>query len=461
MRLGKRLRGIVSAVAAVALALAMAPASARAVTLTNGTATVTGVSGATTVELYKVADIADTNDDNVLEVSPLYDFTVADYEQNPAAVANDIASQVTGDPDYTAAPSGDAATFTNVEPGLYLVRVVPEDAGVVYQTTIMKVAPVAQDDGTWGAATGEVALKKGTDNVETSLDKKVQAEDGSWVESVNTLDAGDTAHFRVSVAIPEYSGLTDSSSVTFTLTDTLPGGLTYKSASIEGDLGTVSVSQDQKTVTVVLDAQDLIDAAEAGTGTLTLYVDATVDSGQTSELTNSAYVTWYKHASDEEPVDTDEDTASVVVYGAKVTKAEGTLVDGTVVADEDSTLDGAEFKLQKLVDGSWADVATGLAANPTTEVVSSLGAGTYRWVETKAPAGYQLNESGLEFTVGSTGEVESVNAQYYGDLKDDSILSLPETGEGGTLAFSVAGAALVAIGVGWVLRARSRRGEEA
>ena len=54
-----------------------------------------------------------------------------------------------------------------------------------------------------------------------------------------------------------------------------------------------------------------------------------------------------------------------------------------------------------------------------------------------------------------------MNAQYYGDLKDDSILSLPETGEGGTLALSVAGAALVAIGVGWVLRARSRRGEEA
>lgn len=461
MRLGKRLRGIVSAVAAVALALAMAPGSARAVTLTNGTATVTGVSGATTVELYKVADIADTNDDNVLEVSPLYDFTVADYEQNSAAVANDIASQVTGDPDYTAAPSGDAATFTDVEPGLYLVRVVPEDAGVVYQTTIMKVAPVAQDDGIWGAATGEVALKKGTDNVETSLDKKVQAEDGSWVESVNTLDAGDTARFRVSVAIPEYSGLTDSSSVTFTLTDTLPDGLTYKSASTEGDLGTVSVSPDQKTVTVVLDAQDLIDAAEAGTGTLTLYIDATVDSGQTGELTNSAYVTWYKHASDEEPVDTDEDTASVVVYGAKVTKTEGSLVDGTVVADEGSTLNGAEFKLQKLVDGSWADVATELAANPTTDVVSSLGAGTYRWVETKAPAGYQLNERGLEFTVGSSGEVESVNAQYYGDLKDDSILSLPETGEGGTLALSVAGAAFVAIGVGWVLRARSRRGEEA
>lgn len=353
------------------------------------------------------------------------------------------------------------AQFTNVEPGLYLVRVVPEDAGVVYQTTIMKVAPVAQDDGTWGAATGEVALKKGTDNVATSLDKKVQAEDGSWVESVNTLDAGDIAHFRVSVAIPEYNGLTESSGVTFTLTDTLPDGLTYESASTEGDLGAVTVSPDQKTVTVVLDAQDLIDAAEAGTGTLTLYVDATVDPGQTGELTNSAYVTWYKHASDEDPVDTDEDTASVVVYGAEVTKTEGSLVDGTVVADEGSTLDGAEFKLQKLVDGSWADVATGLAANPTTDVVSSLGAGTYRWVETKAPAGYQLNERGLEFTVGSSGEVESVNAQYYGDLKDDSILSLPETGEGGTLALSVAGAALVAIGVGWVLRARSRRGEEA
>lgn len=353
------------------------------------------------------------------------------------------------------------AQFTNVEPGLYLVRVVPEDAGVVYQTTIMKVAPVAQDDGTWGAATGEVALKKGTDNIETSLDKKVQAEDGSWVESVNTLDAEDTAHFRVSVAIPEYNGLTESSGVTFTLTDTLPDGLTYESASTEGDLGTVTVSPDQKTVTVVLDAQDLIDAAEAGTGTLTLYVDATVDPGQTGELTNSAYVTWYKHASDEDPVDTDEDTASVVVYGAKVTKTEGSLVDGIVVADEGSTLDGAEFKLQKLVGRSWADVATGLAANPTTDVVSSLGAGTYRWVETKAPAGYQLNERGLEFTVGSSGKVESVNAQYYGDLKDDSILSLPETGEGGTLALSVAGAALVAIGVGWVLRARSRRGEEA
>lgn len=468
MSLKERLRGVVSAVAAAALALAAVPMAASAVTLESGTATVNGVTGATEVRLYRVATVADSNNDNQLEVTFKYgSYELADWEANPAGVANDIDGMVAADAeaDYSQILNGqtDTVSFTDVEPGLYLVRVTPRDAGVVYQTTIMKVMPAAQSDGSWGVPAGEITLKKGEDNVNTSLTKEVSADgETGWADSIDTLGAGDKAYFRVQVDIPQYNGLSAEDDITFTLTDTLPNGLTYVADSACANIGEVSVSGDSKTVTVVLDAADLVAAAdpESGTDTLTLTLSATVDSGQLGRLTNSAVVQWYQHVNDDDPVSTDPVTASVVVYGASVTKRVGYLNSYGQIATSASqdALNGAEFVLEKYNNETteWDPVIESTEANPTL-AVTSLGSGHYRWRETKAPAGYQLNKGTLEFSVNASVATESNNytvVRQFGDLADDSIVQLPQTGGPGTIALTVVGVGLIAGAAVWAVRSR-------
>lgn len=468
MRLKERLRGIVAAVATAALALSVVPTAAAAVTLQNGTAVVEGVTGATNVALYKVASVSDADDNNQLEVTFQYgSYQLADWEQDPAGVANAIDDMIPADTQtpYSQSLDGqtDSATFSNVEPGLYLVRVTPRDAGVVYQTTIMKVMPVENDaTGEWDAAYGKITLKKGEDNINTSLTKQVSADgETGWDESIDTLSAGETAYFRVQVAIPQYRGISASDDVTFTLVDTLPEGLTYVPGSAEATAGSTEVSGDAKTITVTLNAQDLINAATEGDETLTLTLSATVDAGQLGPLTNSAVARWYQHVNDDDPITTKPDTASVVVYGASVTKRVGYLNSNNQVATDSGqeTLNGAEFVLERYNRDTrtWDIVLDSTEANPTL-TVASLSEGMYRWRETKAPAGYQLNDTTtMTFSVNHATATEANNytvGRQFGDLRDDSIVQLPQTGGPGTIALTVAGVGLIAGAAVWAVRSR-------
>lgn len=454
-----KLRGLFAFVASALVALAMMPATALAAApaLSKGTATVTGVQGATKVELFKVASVTN-GADNVLvyTIDESYGVTLNEYRANPEAVANTIASKVTGI-GIEGVIEGNTATFSNLDAGLYFVKVTPEQAGVVYQPVLMPVVPTAQANGTWGAPTGEAAIKKSDNNVETSLTKKVSTDDKSWQDGVNTLSAGDTAHFKVTVQIPQYTGLTESSNITFTVTDTLPAGLSYVNDSAKADNG-AEVTVSGKVITATMDAKDLMNIGKGATLTLTL--DATVDANQLGVLTNTANVTWYKHASDAQPETTENVDATVTVYGAKVGKFVGTNQDNNiVVADDAEALNGAHFKLQRLNGDAYVDVAgaTDLTASNYTEVVKSLGAGTYKWVETQAPAGYKLNDAGVVFTVGTTENADNnwTNAQKYGDIAETPVDQLlPKTGGAGTVAITAAGVALMAGAGMWLVRSR-------
>lgn len=475
MSLKERLRGVVAVLATAAVALSVAPtvALAAAQPLTNGTAEVGGLqSQDCVVSLYKVASVSN-DEHNVLqyETEDGFNFEVNDYlaasEDERATIANDVAAQlsdksaayVTPD-DGTIVADGSAfkATFTDVEPGLYFVQVQPEEPGLVYQSMLLPVVPQASEQtGQWGVPSGSVELKANEDVVESTLTKQVSADGERWVGSVNTLDEGDTAYFKVTVQLPTYNGITAADDIDFKLYDQLPKGLTYVPNSAEASLGNASVNDDE--IVVTLNAADL---AENGGKTLTLTLRATVDAGQKGELTNSAWVVWYKHVTDKDAVSTEKKTASVVVYGANVTKVVGSKQGDTVVGTSNSTrLPGATFKLEKMNDeGGWVVIADEVAtstgdSNATTPDQLSLGAGTYRWTEVQAPAGYQLNTTPLVFTISDENVSNYISSQFFGDLKDESSLSnLPSTGESGTIALTVAGAGLVIAAATAVARTR-------
>lgn len=476
MSLKEKLRGVVATIATAAIALSVAPvtALAEAPQLANGTAEVGGLqSQDCVVSLYKVASVSN-DEHNVLqyETEDGFNFEVNDYfaasEDERATMANDVAVQLSDKSaayatpeDGTIVADGSAfkATFTDVEPGLYFVQVQPEEPGSVYQSMLLPVVPQAnQQTGQWGVPSGSVNLKANDDVVESTLTKQVSVDGSSWTDSVDTLDEGDTAYFKVTVQLPTYNGITSGDDINFKLYDQLPKGLTYVPSSAVASLGNVSVNDDE--ILVTLNAAEL---AENGGKMLTLTLRATVDGGQKGVLPNEAWVVWYKHVTDKangiDPITTAHKKASVVVYGANVTKVVGIEKDGAVVGTSESTrLPGATFKLEKQNDeGGWdlvADEVT-VSSNATTSDQLSLGAGTYQWTEVQAPAGYQLNSTPLEFEISSDTVSNYINSQYFGDLKDESSLSfLPSTGESGTIALTVAGAGLVIAAATAVARTR-------
>lgn len=481
----KRFRAIVATVAAALMVLSVAPVAAPAASLGTGTARVTGVAGATSVELYKVTSVSvGANGELVFTNEPGYNFIFDSYlngdEATRERMANQIANLVPDDarPSYAAPGTegcsieGDVATFTSIEAGLYVVRVDADEAGWCFQTTILGVAPPKPEAGeAWGAPVGEVVLKKNPDLVGTTLAKEVSADGESWEEDgdLDTASVGDTVSFRVSVAVPTYQGLSDNADITFDVVDNLPAGLEYVSGSArlqldgEGFSSSRGVSvfsgSDGARIKGSLGAKDI---KNAGGGTLSLVYQARLTADDLcGALGGDAHVEYYKHATDDfsngsdDLVTTEPVSASVTLYGASVTKVAGEKDgDAVVGSSDDERLDGAVFALERLVDGEYVRVADALDASPTA-TVRALPAGSYCWVELEAPEGYQLNETPLEFTLGDGDEKDFVDARYFGDLEEVPHLpSLPSTGGVGTVVLSAAGSGLVVAAVALAARAR-------
>lgn len=473
MKLKERLRGIVAAVATAALALSVAPVTAMAADLGTGTATVKGLDeDVTKVELYKVATITDDDSDNVLEVTPVdgYDFTIDEYEADKEGVANQIAAAVTGEADYStpddATISDSMAVFNEVAPGLYYVKISTDNADTVYQPVIMKVAPVANDEtGAWGNVSGECEPKKDESFVASSLKKYVKDANGVWQnDSTNTLSDADTAEFKIVAPIPEYVGLDSDDEVSFSLTDALPEGLTLTGEPLQakmlnsaGDLTEVqnfcTLTGDNNTVSFTMDVEDLLAAYAAGAKTVEITFNADIADDSFGMITNWVTMSWYQHVWDEAPVETTDD-ASVILYQASVTKK---AADGD---DEGKPLNGAEYRLDKQnAEGDWVTVKENVTSQDAVATVNGLAAGTYRWVETKAPAGYQINDygddGGLIFTINDDADESSYKvASEFLDYKETLISELPETGGTGTVALTVVGVGLMAGAAFLVMRSR-------
>lgn len=477
MRLKERLRGIVAAVATAALALSVAPVTGLAAPapLQQGTATVTGVGNATKVELYKVVSITNGSD-NVLdsEVVDGYTFSIDDYRANNAVVANQIAQQAADkDATYTATVDNGmivdgTATFTDIDAGLYLVKVSPEDASYIYQTVIMPVVPEADPEtGTWLAPTGTCSPKVSDNHVESSLDKKVSADGKTWEEddNVDTVSYNGTVYFQVSVELPKYNGLTKDSNVYFDLIDELPSSteLQYVSGSHSVQINGEDVSlhggfsnTQEGTLRVRLNAEDLMGVNEGDVLTLTFQMKV-ASRKLTGTITNNAHAVWFEHATDTKPVETDDVSASVTLYGARINKVVGRYNEDTgkiEASSSDQPLSGAKFRLEKWNGEDWVLVMN-VDADPSG-TLSSLGAGQYRWIEIEAPAGYQLNETPLTFTIDAAhAGPDFIMDRYFGDLEDTTGAgTLPETGGPGTIALTVAGVGLIAGAAVWAVRSR-------
>lgn len=150
-----------------------------------------------------------------------------------------------------------SATFGNVTAGLYVVLVTNSNNKTrMYQNKILAVDPAAQTDGTWALSavsesvkSSAVSVKKYAEddeylNYSSNTDKEdfgvsdlpfydptlkkhprdFRIATGGGSKYVNTVMVGDKVAFQLQAVVPDYSSV--STGRTFTLTDTLPAGLT-------------------------------------------------------------------------------------------------------------------------------------------------------------------------------------------------------------------------------------------
>ncbi|MCR1288662.1 SpaA isopeptide-forming pilin-related protein [Shouchella clausii] len=100
---------------------------------------------------------------------------------------------------------------------------------------------------------------------------------------------------------------------------------------------------------------------------------------------------------DAETVKVDSKTTTITVENKKITREVAlTKVD----VDTKQALAGAEFALEKKAGDNWETIEEGLVTNEDGQLVlTELEPGDYRFVETKAPVGYELDNQPIEFTI--------------------------------------------------------------
>lgn len=464
-----RLRGLLVAFVALVAALAIVPGVAQAepTSWTGGetkTITVSNLQPGDVVTLYKVADVQ-LNGDNTTTLVVQTGFEQGTVDAYLNAAGSETAQDVWEDrgdatPFGTPATVQDgqtSVTFSNVDPGLYLVDVVPADESVTYQPTIVAMSPVAVE-GTieWTFDDAYIDLKKTTE----TLDKKIT---GGAVEvnadgSLGYAMVGDEVTFQVTFEI-------NANQSEFVLTDTMSTGLTFTGAEDvvlykngqpvpAESVYTVDGNEGDQSFTVTFDAEWLLEKSSNGTsvnaGTYTIEYKGLITPAATLDgVTNTVTST----------NNTDGDTVTVDFVGFGIVKY-GDANKNNNYDEGEELLSGAEFALYYdeacenpvyKKDGTTQVTLKTVNGEASTDADTLLEPGTYYLEETAAPSGYQIVTNPIEIKVNAEGGTFYI--PNVASTKHEGI-ELPTTGGMGTVALTAAGVVIVAGAAAFIVRSR-------
>lgn len=404
--------------------------------------------------------------------------------------ANNITVGATATVSAGASNSKYTATFTGLDYGYYVVAV----PGATLANASSQYATLVSVHST--SVTAEI---KG--NLPT-VDKKVQV-NGTGKDATDAK-IGDTLTFTLTSTIPDMSAY---STYTFNFKDTLSKGLTFgqvTSVKVEGANSPLTVNTDytvttptasnNNTLTVAMKDFKTKQQVNAGkkitvTYTATLNKDAVVGGAGN---VNSATIQYSNNPSTNGTGESEPSKVRVFTYGFTVDKYTGKNYDDTA-----TRLAGAEFTLAhkggtaisfvKVADSATQNAVYRVAKadeTGTTTITTpengkvdfqGLKNGEYTLTETEAPAGYNKLASAIGVKVdGQNNGTDTTNATvtitYNNDNGNDynqtasngvipvqnkSGAILPGTGGMGTIAFTVIGVLVIALGVAWTLKRKN------
>lgn len=405
--------------------------------------------------------------------------------------ANNITADATATVSQNAATDGKyTATFTGLDYGYYVVAV----PGATVADTNSQYAALVRVHSTTVSVDIKGALP--------TVDKKVQV-DGTGKDATDAK-IGDTLKFTLTSTIPDMSAY---NTYTFNFKDTLSKGLTFgqvdsvkvgdTALTTDTDYTVATAPADNgKTLLTVTMKNFKNQQANVGkkitvTYTATLNKDAVVGGAGN---VNSATIQYSNNPSTNGTGESEPSKVRVFTYGFTVDKYTGKNYDDTA-----TRLAGAEFTLAhkggtaisfvKVADSATQNavyrVAKADEAGATTTITTpangkvdfqGLENGEYTLTETKAPAGYNKLASAIGVKVnGQNNGTDTTNATvhitYDNDngssnydqtasngvipVRNKSGVVLPGTGGMGTIAFTVIGVLVIALGVAWTLKRKN------
>ena len=419
----------------------------------GGTVTINASNADDSFALYKVVDItynetsnsvnyAFTTGVNAYIESVGSTVTVKDY-QGWADDSDDLKAFLAGyaqyvkansvDSNYAATATGGVATVNNVALGQYMVLGTGSATGAyIYQIMTATFKPD----------------KDLNVNTSVTLGSKSTLPTLTKAANKTSVSAGDEIEYTLTIGVPTYP--VGAKNKSFVVKDVLPSGFTYKaeSQSVDVAANAVDFAADGKNLTWAFDF-DKISAQQ----TVTIKYKVTAATPAiTNGNTNTATLTYSKS-----PFGTDvkhdiDASATVYSYELDITKED---------KDEpQKKLAGVVFEVY---NSSGDKVATVTTNNEGKATVSGLALGTYTLKETKAATGYAdpinirlnvtLSDSDLDGVLDDdTNGVHSVTI-----TNTKGVFNIPTTGDSGTLMFTFAAMALMALAVAIMLVMRRKQ----
>lgn len=343
------------------------------------------------------------------------------------------------------------------ERGLWAATVKnPANASMVYQNMILAVNTLT--DASY------VDVKSSNVNI------IIQGEGTS--SKTPSVGVGEQVTFQTTTIEPVYNS--DAKDRVYKITVTLPDGLTYGEVSNVTD-GTTTFVEGTDYAVAILDGVVTITFTDTGISKFTAGNEITADITATREAGHDGKLTATASLEFSDDSYTDNTTTMDVVLPFAVYDFNITLtkVDSK---DATTTLKGAKFTLKNkttgkylAADGTQSDTAVELSVSDTGVLaVKGLGEAEYELTETTAPDGYakptnpftfkvepaygesttELNDplTGWKITGDFTaiGNVADTGNEAAFNVPNTKLGILPQTGEIGTIALTVAGIALVA-----------------
>lgn len=406
------------------------------------------------------------------------------------AKTNNIKAAATATVSTGATNGNYTATFNGLDYGYYVVAV----PGATLANASGQYATLVSVDRTNVTANIKGDLP--------TVDKKVQV-DGTGKDATDAK-IGDSLTFTLTSTIPDMSAY---DTYTFNFKDTLSKGLTFgQVTSVKVGDTTLTKDTDYTVTTAPADSgktlltvamKDFKTKQQANAGkkitvtyAATLNKDAVVGGAGN---VNSATIQYSNNPSTNGTGESEPSKVRVFTYGFTVDKYTGKNYDDTA-----TRLAGAEFTLAhkggtaisfvKVADSATQNavyrVAKADEAGATTTITTpangkvdfrGLENGEYTLTETKAPAGYNKLASAIGVKVDGQNngtdtthatvviKYDNNNGSVYDQTASNGVIPvqnkpgvvLPGTGGMGTIAFTVIGVLVIALGVAWTLKRKN------
>ena len=491
-----------------------APAS-----LSQGTLTITGLKEGTTVQAYRLVELASTDGKhfsntlnnkynalfNALGVSSASAFSEK-AGSTVLAKAQEIitAGENPLNADYEAvtAAGETGVTIDNIKYGFYYLAMTAGNEDYTIYNPLLVLVPQVQKDET-GDHTYTYNVTAEAKSSQPKIEKNIV--EGTERVPKTTASIGDTIQYELTTPVPTYTADVDDSKVVFKITDTMSKGLTYTGGF------TVYGVNEEGSETSIEDAVQPAVSTNDQTGITTIVMDFNYTKIKTYKSLRITYtaklneqavigapgnpnevVLSYSHdtsrideSSKYQTKDTPKDETKVYTFGLDITKYE--------LGDPNVTLPGAEFSLKtadnKQVyfrlkneneniytaiiadtqpEGSIATVTTIAGGNL---IIEGLGEGTYTLTEEKAPQDYYIINKNIAITItpeknGTTltgnvtqdsgvGEGTLGKAYYVKGIENSPDYVLPITGGIGTILFGLIAALAASVACVMLYKRRS------